>query len=206
MRPIRATKSICLALLASGLAASSVGAKVPTVVPVAPAPVPVPGVAAAAQAGGRQYGEDDPLSTPTVPGLVARVLGGVAYAPAGAPEAVKQVIWAGNEIVGAPYRYGGGHGAFEDTAYDCSGTVSFALHGADLVKRPRDSSGFFRFGAAGPGAWVSIFTRSSHAYVTVAGIRLDTSPADDPAGGKGPRWRPLRPSDAGFTVRHPVGL
>ena len=161
-----------------------------------------------AVAGGREYGQDDPIATPVAPGAVAQVVDGIAQAPADAPEAVKQVIWAGNQIVGAPYRYGGGHGlAFTDpSGYDCSGTVSFALHGADLLKRPRDSSSFMRFGLKGPGAWITIYTRSSHAYLTVAGLRLDTSAADDPGGAKGPRWRPLRASDAGFTVRHPVGL
>lgn len=162
-----------------------------------------------AAAGGREYGEDDPLDTPTVPGLVAAIdpETGLAAAPADAPDAVKQLIWATNTIIGSPYRLGGGHTLdFTDTAYDCSGTVSYALNAADLLKRPRDSSSFLRYGAKGLGDWVTIYTRSSHAYLTVAGIRLDTSAANDPQGGKGPRWRPLRPSDAGFVARHPVGL
>jgi cell wall-associated NlpC family hydrolase len=164
--------------------------------------------------GGTEYGADMPEAeaedaapaTPTVPGSVAKIVDGVAYAPENAPDTVKQVIWAANEIVGLPYVYGGGHGDFEDDGYDCSGTISYALHGGDLLARPRDSSSFFRYGARGKGSWVTIYANSGHAYMTVAGIRLDTSAADDRGGLKGPRWRPLRGSDKGFKVRHPVGL
>jgi len=158
------------------------------------------------RAGGRAYGEADPVDTPTVPGTVAQIVDGVAYAPADAPDQVKQIIWSANQIVGLPYVYGGGHRSFVDDGYDCSGTVSFALHGGSLLNRPRDSRSFFRYGARGPGRWVTIYTNSGHAYMTVAGIRLDTSAADDPRGGKGPQWRPLRKSDRGYRVRHPVGF
>jgi cell wall-associated NlpC family hydrolase len=161
-----------------------------------------------AQAGGAEFDTAPAGETPTVPGSVARIVDGIAYAPADAPDPVKRVIWAANRIIGMPYVYGGGHGDFDRPAsgYDCSGTISHALHGGDLLARPRDSTAFFRYGAGGRGSWVTIFTRASHAYLTVAGVRLDTSAADDPGGGKGPRWRPLRPSDRGFKVRHPVGL
>lgn len=215
MRAAVLTKSICLALLAAAATAPAATARTTATAKGADggaAAAPAPGEPApskgssAAAAGGREYGEDDPSTTLTVPGAIAKVVDGMAYAPADAPDAVKQVIWAGNRIVGRPYRYGGGHGSFADTGYDCSGTVSFALHGASLLAAPRDSTGFYRFGQSGAGQWISIFTKSSHAYMTVAGVRLDTSAADDPAGGKGARWRPLRPSDAGFRVRHPVGL
>lgn len=161
---------------------------------------------APANSGGREYGEDDPLDTPTVPGTVAQIVDGVAYAPADAPDAVKQVIWEANRIVGMPYRYGGGHQDFEDDGYDCSGTVSYALHGGGLLRRPRDSSDFARFGSGGTGRWITIYTNPGHAYMTVAGIRLDTSAADDPQGTKGPQWRPLRKSNRGFKLRHPKGL
>jgi cell wall-associated NlpC family hydrolase len=164
--------------------------------------------------GGSEYGApasatgspEASAATPTVPGAVAKIVDGTAYAPESAPDAVKQVIWAANQIVGKPYVYGGGHGDFHDRGYDCSGTVSYALHGGDLLARPRDSSSFFHYGAAGNGSWITIFTNSGHAYMTVAGIRLDTSAADDRGGLKGPRWRPLRKRDEGFKVRHPVGL
>jgi len=157
--------------------------------------------------GGREYGSQDLLTGPIVPGAVAQIVDGIAYAPQAAPLAVQQAIWAGNRIVGLPYIYGGGHNrAFQASGYDCSGTVSFALHGGGLLRRPRDSSSFMHYGLAGPGAWITIFTNPGHAYMTVAGIRLDTSSADDPSGARGPQWRPLRHSNRGFRVRHPVGL
>jgi cell wall-associated NlpC family hydrolase len=141
-----------------------------------------------------------------VPGSTARYIDGLAAAPMEAPAAVQQIIWAGNELIGLPYIYGGGHGSFIDQGYDCSGTVSFALHGAKLLNTPEDSSEFEGYGASGPGRWVAIFGNAGHAYMTVAGLRLDTSSADDPSNEQGPRWRPLRPANAGFVVRHPVGL
>lgn len=142
-----------------------------------------------------------------VPGTRARYVGGLAAAPEAAPAAVQEMIWAGNQLIGLPYIYGGGHNpSFLSPGYDCSGTVSFALHGADLLSSPEDSSEFMDWGAAGVGAWVTIFTNPEHAYMTVAGLRLDTSSADDPSNLQGPRWRPLRQSNAGYTVRHPIGL
>jgi hypothetical protein len=130
---------------------------------------------------------------------------GMATAPAGAPPAVAQAIDAGNHIVGMPYRYGGGHQSFDDTGYDCSGTVSYALHGGHMLRSPLDSSAFESWGSDGPGQWITIYANSGHAYMVIAGIRLDTSSADDPNGGSGPRWRPLRRSNSGYTVRHPDG-
>jgi cell wall-associated NlpC family hydrolase len=141
-----------------------------------------------------------------VPGTMARYVDGLAAAPESAPAAIQEIIWAGNQLIGLPYIYGGGHASFISPGYDCSGTVSFALHGADLLASPEDSSEFMVWGAAGIGRWVTIFTNPGHAYMTVAGLRLDTSSADDPSNEQGPRWRPLRQSNAGFTVRHPVGL
>jgi cell wall-associated NlpC family hydrolase len=141
-----------------------------------------------------------------VPGTTARFVDGLAAAPEGAPAAIQEIIWAGNEVIGLPYIYGGGHGSFISSGYDCSGTVSFALHGAALLASPEDSSEFEGWGAKGDGRWVTIFANGGHAYMTVAGLRLDTSPAEDPANLEGPRWRPLRQTNAGFVVRHPVGL
>lgn len=142
-----------------------------------------------------------------VPGTRARYVDGLAAAPEEAPAAVQEIIWAGNQLIGLPYIYGGGHNpTFLSPGYDCSGTVSFALHGADLLASPEDSSEFMGWGAAGVGTWVTIFSNPGHAYMTVAGLRLDTSSADDPSNEQGPRWRPLRQSNGGYTVRHPVGL
>lgn len=159
-------------------------------------------VAASAEAAGTE-GKPDLL----VPGSTARYVDGLAAAPMSAPATVQEIVWAGNQLIGLPYIYGGGHNAtFTSPGYDCSGTVSFALHGAALLSSPLDSSEFMSWGAAGIGRWVTIFTNPGHAYMTVAGLRLDTSSADDPSNEQGPRWRPLRPANAGFTVRHPVGL
>jgi cell wall-associated NlpC family hydrolase len=141
-----------------------------------------------------------------VPGHTARIVDGLAAAPIYAPAAVQKMIWAGNQIIGLPYIYGGGHASFKSRGYDCSGTVSFALHGAHLLSSPEDSSEFMRWGGHGVGKWVTIFTNAGHAYMTVAGLRLDTSSADDPSNQQGPRWRPLRPANEGFSVRHPTGL
>jgi hypothetical protein len=141
-----------------------------------------------------------------VPGHAARVVEGLAAAPMSAPAAVQQIVWAGNQIIGLPYIFGGGHASFSSPGYDCSGTVSFALHGASLLATPMDSSEFMGWDSRGVGTWVTIFANGGHAYMTVAGLRLDTSAADDPTDQQGPRWRPLRPANSGFTVRHPTSL
>jgi cell wall-associated NlpC family hydrolase len=146
---------------------------------------------------------------PTVPGYVAKIVRGVAYAPANAPLAVQRAIWAGNDIRHTPYVWGGGHGSFSDTGYDCSGAVSYVLHAARLLSTPDDSSGFESWGAAGVGNWITVYTNPGHAFVQIAGIRLDTSaegdrhPTGDP--GSGPRWRPLLGDTSGFDPRYVNG-
>jgi hypothetical protein len=141
-----------------------------------------------------------------VPGSLARYVNGLAAAPMSAPAAVQEVLWAGNQIIGLPYIYGGGHASFESPGYDCSGTVSFALHGGSLLSTPEDSSEFEGWGSHGVGRWITVFSNPGHAYMTVAGLRLDTSAASDPSNQQGPRWRPLRPNNGGYTIRHPLGL
>ncbi len=174
------------------------------IVPYTPA---TPGGAAGGITGGSPVGTvADTKPELLVPGSTARYVGGLAAAPMSAPAAVQEIIWAGDDIVGLPYIYGGGHASFESPGYDCSGTVSFALHGASLLAAPEDSSEFEVWGSHGVGRWVTIFSNPGHAYMTVAGLRLDTSSADDPSNQQGPRWRPLRPANSGFTVRHPLGL
>jgi cell wall-associated NlpC family hydrolase len=159
---------------------------------------PTGGVAVAASS----EGKPDLL----VPGSLARYVNGLAAAPMSAPAAIQDIVWAGDQLVGLPYIFGGGHASFISPGYDCSGTVSFALHGASLLASPEDSSEFMVWGSHGVGRWITIFSNAGHAYMTVAGLRLDTSAADDPTNEQGPRWRPLRPNNAGFTVRHPLGL
>jgi cell wall-associated NlpC family hydrolase len=192
--------SVVLLLAMSAAAAAPAAAQTPAPAPPVPA-VPVP---APPTTGGAAYGV---VFQPTVPGVVAQAVNGVAYAPEQAPDAVKQAIWAANQIVGMPYRLGGGHKlGFTDRAYDCSGTVSFAMHGAGLLAAPRDSSSFMRYGVAGKGQWITIYTNRGHAFAVIAGLRLDTSAAGDPAGGSGPRWRPSLRSTRGYRARHPLGL
>ncbi len=136
-------------------------------------------------------------------GARARVLpDGTAVAPENAPEVVKRVIMAGNEIAKFPYKWGGGHGAWRDNGYDCSGSVSFALAGAGLLKSPLTSGAFMNYGAPGPGRWITIYTHSGHIFMFVAGLRFDTSGQ----GRAGTRWQAEDRSTAGFTVRHIPGL
>jgi peptidoglycan hydrolase CwlO-like protein len=128
--------------------------------------------------------------------------GGFAQPPAGAPAAVGLVIAAGNAIAGLPYVYGGGHGGFQASAYDCSGSVSYALAAAGLVSSPMASGPFMSWGDAGPGQWITVYANAGHAFMVVAGWRFDTSALS----GGGTRWtRQMRPT-GGFVARHPPGL
>jgi hypothetical protein len=161
-----------------------------------------------AASGGTEYGAPDPSLTPLVAGTVAKIQpDGLAAAPADAPPEVQQAVWAANTIIGLPYVYGGGHNLrFKSRGYDCSGTVSFALHGAGLLRSPLDSGSFMHWGLAGKGTWFTIYTNPGHAFAVIAGLRLDTSPAGDPSGLRGPRWRPALRSTHGFHARHPLGF
>jgi hypothetical protein len=163
------------------------------------------GAAPTAASGGLEYGTQ-PLN-PVVPGTVAKLQSdGLAAAPLDAPPEVQQAIWAANQIIGRPYVYGGGHGSFRSRGYDCSGTVSYALHGASLLRTPLDSGSFMRWGLAGKGSWFTVYTNPGHAFAVIAGLRLDTSPAGDRGGLRGPRWRPVLRSTNGFRARHPLGF
>ncbi len=149
------------------------------------------------------------VSTPTVGGKVAMLrTNGKAAIPRGAPKRVRAIIAAANQIVGKPYKWGGGHAKLVDRGYDCSGTVSYALirSGYGLLSSPLVSGSFARWGEAGEGRWVTVYANKGHVYMEVAGLRLDTSALADPAGGKGPRWRPAIGARRGFKVRHPAGL
>jgi hypothetical protein len=152
--------------------------------------------------GGSQF--SPPVSGPTSPGSarVARLVNGVAYAPAGAPRAVVRAIKAGNKLQDKPYLYGGGHKSFVDTAYDCSGAVSFALHGGKLLSSPLPSGALMSWGVAGAGRWITVYANGGHAYMTIAGLRLDTSGT----GGRGPRWQTVQRDPSAFVARHPAGL
>ncbi|HEX4805523.1 MAG TPA: hypothetical protein VFU94_06450 [Conexibacter sp.] len=153
------------------------------------------------QAGGAAVGSVPAILHPTVPGTVGVIRDGVAYAPAAAPLAVQQAIWAADTLRHKPYVYGGGHQSFRSRGYDCSGTVSFALHGAGLLRAPLDSSDFMKWGRRGRGQWITIYTNPGHAWMVIAGLRLDTAGP----GESGPRWRTVPGSTHGFRVRHPIG-
>jgi peptidoglycan hydrolase-like protein with peptidoglycan-binding domain len=127
---------------------------------------------------------------------------GLAVAPAGAPPQVQAIIAAGNQIASKPYKYGGGHGNWNDTGYDCSGSVSFALHGAGLLDEAMPSGSFTSWGDAGPGQWVTIYANGGHMYMVVAGLRFDTSGRSN----HNTRWQAEQRSSAGYVVRHPPGL
>ena len=174
---------------------------------VVPYQPPLPGAQLSPGTGGSPVGMAASLRPELlVPGSLARYVSGLAAAPMAAPAAVQEMIWAGDQITGLPYIFGGGHASFTSPGYDCSGTVSFALHGGRLLETPEDSSELETYGSHGIGRWVTVFSNPGHAYVDVAGLRLDTSAADDPSNQQGPRWRPLRPQNSGYTVRHPLGL
>ena len=128
---------------------------------------------------------------------------GSAVAPAGAPAAVSGAIAAANSIKDAPYAWGGGHGSFESSGYDCSGAVSYALHGGGLLSAPLDSGGLMSYGDSGPGKWITVYAHSGHAFVVIAGLRWDTS---GDAQGTGPSWYTDTGSTAGYVARHPPGL
>jgi peptidoglycan hydrolase-like protein with peptidoglycan-binding domain len=140
---------------------------------------------------------------PLAPGDKATVgPDGLASAPVNAPDAVKQIIAAGNAIATKPYRYGGGHGSWQDTGYDCSGSVSYALHGAGLLDTAMPSGNFMSWGEKGPGQWVTLYANDGHIYMIVAGLRFDTSGRQQ----DGTRWHTDLRSGGGYTVVHPPGL
>lgn len=162
--------------------------------------------AEAPPSGGVPYQEEE-TEPPSTGARKARILkSGKATIPDGAPQRIQDLIKAGNEIVGKPYVYGGGHSSFNSRGYDCSGTVSYALKGGRFLSSPLPSGPLMSWGKKGKGEWVTVYANAGHAYLQVAGIRLDTSAAGDPRGGKGPRWRKLLRSSSGYVARHPKGF
>ena len=160
---------------------------------------------ASASSGG--VSPDDPKYRPP---KRAKLVNGIAIAPKSAPPAVKRVIAAANEISGKPYKYGGGHASFpEDEGYDCSGAISYALHGGNLLGGgPLNSSGFMGWGKKGKGKWITVYTNPGHAFIMIAGLRFDTGFRDNTVRGlrpgRGPRWGKKR-STRGYVARSPRG-
>lgn len=128
---------------------------------------------------------------------------GQAKPPLGAPDAVRNVIAAGNQIANYPYIWGGGHASFQANGYDCSGSVSYALKGANLVDQPMVSGDFMNYGEPGPGKWITIYSSPGHVFMFVGGVRFDTSFRDGPYG---TRWQTGKRSLSGFAITHPAGL
>jgi peptidoglycan hydrolase CwlO-like protein len=138
---------------------------------------------------------------PLTPGESAHYISeSQASVPSSAPPAIAAAIEAANSIATTPYIWGGGHGSFESSGYDCSGAVSFALHGGGFLESPLDSTGLETWGEPGPGKWITVYANSGHAWMIIAGLAFDT------VGGPGPRWH-SSPVDSpeGFIARHPSG-
>ena len=175
--------------------------------------LPAGAAAQTSSTGGAQFSDQAPI---VAPGAKATLLpDGTAAAPADAPPQVKAAIFAANKLQDKPYKYGGGHAKVDDSGYDCSGTVSYALLAAKALKGPLDSSSFMRWGLKGKGTWITVYTNPGHAFAVIAGLRLDTSAYAVPsrvsrrypaATQKGPRWRPTSRPARGYRVRHPLGL
>jgi cell wall-associated NlpC family hydrolase len=189
-----AALSTALALVAVASVAAMPGARAWAASPGGisvrlPEPRPVPAPAGPAPAG---------------PAGQAIISAGRAIAPADAPVAVKRVIAAANQIRSKPYVWGGGHGRWRDRGYDCSGAVSFALHGGALLSSPLPSGPMEHWGSPGPGRWITVYANAGHAYAVIAGLRWDTAGNTT---GTGPRWHEsLAAAAAGpFVVRHPTG-
>ena len=137
-------------------------------------------------------------------GKTSMLLKDQAVPQANIPHKVQLAVAAGNKIHGKPYRYGGGHAHFEDKGYDCSGTVSYVLHEAGLIDEATTSGELRRFGKSGEGKWMTVYAKDGHAFIVVAGLRLDTSNGSDRD--VGPRWTTRPRSLRGFRARHPEGL
>lgn len=136
-------------------------------------------------------------------GKTAILRNGYAIAPKSAPLEVKRAIEAGNRLQRKPYIYGGGHRRVEDVGYDCSGTASYVLYHAGLLRSPITSGAFKSYGKSGKGKWITVYARSGHVFTEIAGLRLDTGYNGQ---GKGPRWSTRPRPTKGTTMRHPPGL
>lgn len=159
------------------------------------------GAAAGCEGGGLSSAETD-ICTPTAN---ARLLpNGIVVPPKSAPPRVKAVIAAANKIRTKPYVWGGGHGRWWDKGYDCSGSVSYALHGGEFLESPLPSGPMARWGLAGEGRWITVYANAGHAYAVIAGIRFDTS--GNAEGKTGPRWHEDLRDNVGYTARHPAGF
>jgi cell wall-associated NlpC family hydrolase len=221
--PSVAALALAAAAAAAGFAATGDSDAAPRVAKIAPVPSPLavppvleqaaqrleraPSRPAAAKVQ-RKEPEPEPVALPSRTGgdvalVSADVLeNGIALPPLEAPEEVRRIIEAGNAIARTPYKWGGGHGRWLDTGYDCSGSVSFALASAGLLAGPLDSGRLMSWGSPGPGRWITIWSNPGHVFLVVAGVRFDTSGTRV----TGSRWQASMRSTGGFVARHPAGL
>lgn len=149
--------------------------------------------------------ESGPSETLPVESGVIRLEGRLAIAPASVPSPVKLAIVAANRLQTKPYKWGGGHGRSEDSGYDCSGSVSYVLMKAGLLRSPGTSRSLMHYGEPGPGRWITVYARNGHAFMTICGLRLDTG-GHAGRGESGPRWCPQGRCPSGFVMRHPPGF
>jgi cell wall-associated NlpC family hydrolase len=167
-------------------------------------------VPASAQTGGTPPPGSTTTTTTTTPaptgppGKATLTSKGAAIAPANAPWQVQAAIAAGNQIRKMPYRWGGGHASFYDSGYDCSGAVSYVLHGAGLLSGPMPSGPLASsWGTYGRGLWITVYANTSHVYMVVAGLRFDTSAVGEPVRrGSGPRWRSTKRKPTGYVPKY----
>jgi hypothetical protein len=159
------------------------------------------GASAACEGGGLSPAAVD-ICTPTAKAKLLK--NGMLVPPKSAPGRVKRVIAAANKIRSKPYIYGGGHARWWDRGYDCSGSVSFALHGGRFLTSPLPSGPMTKWGLAGEGRWITVYANGGHAYAVIAGFRWDTS--GDRGGETGPRWHQELRTNAGYVARHPAGF
>jgi hypothetical protein len=161
----------------------------------------VPAGASADCGGGGVTPAEVDICTPTAN---ARLLpNGMLIPPASAPARIKAVIAAANRIRTKPYVWGGGHGRWWDAGYDCSGSVSYALHGGEFLESPLPSGPMERWGLPGEGRWITVYANGGHAYAVIAGVRWDTS---GDSNGTGPRWHEDLRDNVGYVARHPAGF
>jgi hypothetical protein len=163
-------------------------------------------VPAMAQTGGT--GSPGSVTTATAPSGTAQLQpGGTALAPANAPRPVRKAIAAANRIHTRPYIWGGGHRKFKSRGYDCSGAVSYVLHAAGILPSPMASGPLMSWGSPGIGQWITVYANKTHAWMTVAGLRFDTSSAGESLNqGSGPRWRVNMRAASGYAARFYPGL
>jgi cell wall-associated NlpC family hydrolase len=174
---------------------------------VRPAPAPAPAPAGAPTDAEVQADLEQAFGTPDAANRASLTRDGLAQPPPSAPRRLRALINGANQVARKPYVYGGGHGGgpegvFTDSAYDCSGSISYALATAGFIESPMASGPMMSWGRPGPGKWVTIYANAGHAYMVVAGLRFDTSGRAE----RDTRWQPAMRPGSGFVARHPPGL